>query len=269
MEDQIFQLSYALDTFYFLICGALVMWMAAGFSMLEAGLVRSKNTAEILTKNIALYAVACTMYMVCGYAIMYPELGSSLLAGITGDGVAGGDSADPAAGDAAADAASADAEGQDPDPAEKFAELEDRYLRLAAEFENFKRRSLKERHDLLSFGTENLIKELLATVDNLERAVGHAQQQEEEPEKENILEGIELTFRSLMQSLKKHGVDMVEAEGAVFDPKVHEAMRQVSSDEHEAGTVVEVFQRGYQLRGRLLRPALVSVAGPGSGKSDE
>jgi Amt family ammonium transporter len=89
MEDQIFQLSYALDTFYFLICGALVMWMAAGFSMLEAGLVRSKNTTEILTKNIALYAIACTMYMVCGYAIMYPELGSSLLAGITGDGVTG------------------------------------------------------------------------------------------------------------------------------------------------------------------------------------
>jgi len=89
MEDQIFQLSYALDTFYFLICGALVMWMAAGFSMLEAGLVRSKNTAEILTKNIALYAIACTMYMICGYAIMYPELGSSLLVGITGDGVTG------------------------------------------------------------------------------------------------------------------------------------------------------------------------------------
>jgi Amt family ammonium transporter len=89
MEDQIFQLSYALDTFYFLICGALVMWMAAGFSMLEAGLVRSKNTTEILTKNIALYAIACTMYMICGYAIMYPELGSSLLVGITGDGVTG------------------------------------------------------------------------------------------------------------------------------------------------------------------------------------
>ncbi len=89
MEDQIFQLGYALDTFYFLICGALVMWMAAGFSMLEAGLVRSKNTAEILTKNVALYAIACTMYMICGYAIMYPELGSSLLVGITGDGVIG------------------------------------------------------------------------------------------------------------------------------------------------------------------------------------
>ena len=67
----VFQLQYALDTFYFLMCGALVMWMAAGFAMLEAGLVRSKNTTEILTKNIALYAVACTMYMICGYGIMY------------------------------------------------------------------------------------------------------------------------------------------------------------------------------------------------------
>jgi len=91
MENQIFQLSYALDTFYFLVCGALVMWMAAGFAMLEAGLVRSKNTTEILTKNVALYAIACTMYMIVGYSIMYPELGSALLGGITGDGVTGAD----------------------------------------------------------------------------------------------------------------------------------------------------------------------------------
>ena len=89
MENNIFELQYALDTFYFLVCGALVMWMAAGFAMLEAGLVRSKNTTEILLKNVALYAVACTMYMVVGYSIMYPDLGSALLSGITGDGVAG------------------------------------------------------------------------------------------------------------------------------------------------------------------------------------
>ncbi|WP_348761978.1 ammonium transporter [uncultured Salinisphaera sp.] len=82
MENQIFQLQYAIDTFYFLICGALVMWMAAGFSMLEAGLVRSKNTTEILTKNIALYSIACIMYMVCGYMIMYD--GSLFLNGIAG-----------------------------------------------------------------------------------------------------------------------------------------------------------------------------------------
>lgn len=83
----IFQLQYALDTFYFLMCGALVMWMAAGFAMLEAGLVRSKNTTEILTKNIALFAVACTMYMVCGYTIMYG--GDIFLSSITGDGATG------------------------------------------------------------------------------------------------------------------------------------------------------------------------------------
>jgi Amt family ammonium transporter len=71
MENNIFELQYAIDTFYFLVCGALVMWMAAGFSMLEAGLVRSKNTTEILTKNVALFAVASTMYMICGYQFMY------------------------------------------------------------------------------------------------------------------------------------------------------------------------------------------------------
>jgi Amt family ammonium transporter len=92
MENQIFELQYALDTFYFLVCGALVMWMAAGFAMLEAGLVRSKNTTEILTKNISLYAVACTMYMVCGYSIMYGGGDLTLfLSGIVGDGVSGAD----------------------------------------------------------------------------------------------------------------------------------------------------------------------------------
>ncbi|MFC4700985.1 ammonium transporter [Glaciecola siphonariae] len=82
-----FELGYALDTFYFLICGAFVMWMAAGFAMLEAGLVRAKNTTEILTKNIALYSIACIMYMICGYAIMYG--GDYLLTGINGDGATG------------------------------------------------------------------------------------------------------------------------------------------------------------------------------------
>ncbi|MCS4505261.1 ammonium transporter [Arhodomonas aquaeolei] len=82
VENQIFELQYAIDTFYFLVCGALVMWMAAGFAMLESGLVRAKNTAEILTKNMALYAVACIMYLICGYAIMYG--GDIFLSGIAG-----------------------------------------------------------------------------------------------------------------------------------------------------------------------------------------
>ncbi|PKG82532.1 ammonium transporter [Colwellia sp. 75C3] len=89
MEQNIFQLQYALDTFYFLICGALVMWMAAGFSMLEAGLVRAKNTTEILTKNVALYAIACIMYLIVGYDIMYG--GGIFLNGIALDGASDAD----------------------------------------------------------------------------------------------------------------------------------------------------------------------------------
>lgn len=80
MQEQIFHLQFAMDTFYFLVCGALVMWMAAGFAMLEGGLVRSKNTTEILTKNFALYAIACLMYLVCGYQFMYG--GGFFLSGI-------------------------------------------------------------------------------------------------------------------------------------------------------------------------------------------
>ncbi len=89
MENNVFELQYALDTFYFLVCGALVMWMAAGFSMLEAGLVRSKNTTEILTKNIILFAIACLAYLVVGYDVMYD--GGIFLADIALDGAANAD----------------------------------------------------------------------------------------------------------------------------------------------------------------------------------
>jgi len=82
VENNIFELQYAMDTFYFLICGALVMWMAAGFAMLEAGLVRAKNTTEILTKNVALFAIASTMYLICGYEFMYD--GGFFLSGTAG-----------------------------------------------------------------------------------------------------------------------------------------------------------------------------------------
>jgi len=101
--EQLAEISYALDTFYFLVSGALVMWMAAGFAMLEAGLVRGKNTAEILTKNIALYSVACVMFMLVGYNLMYPGTPmSSFIPGLdfflgsdhdTGSVIAGGDDA--------------------------------------------------------------------------------------------------------------------------------------------------------------------------------
>jgi len=100
--DALAEVTYALDTFYFLVSGALVMWMAAGFAMLESGLVRAKHTAEILTKNILLYAIACTMYLLCGYQIMYGGSASSVIPGFgfligadnaTADVVAGGEDA--------------------------------------------------------------------------------------------------------------------------------------------------------------------------------
>ena len=172
------------------------------------------------------------------------------------------EAASPDAEDPAGDEASEDAAASDGD----LEAAQDKYLRLAAEFENFKRRSLKERQDLHNFANEGLIKELLATVDNLERAVGHGRQ--EEGDAKSLLEGVELTFRSLMQALEKSGLASVSAEGEPFDPQVHEAIRQVES-EQPAGTVVEVFQKGYLLKDRLLRAALVSVSsGPGE-KAEE
>ena len=95
METQLIELAYALDTLYFLVMGAFVMWMAAGFTMLEAGLVRAKNTAEILTKNISLYSLSCIMYMVVGYNLMYPGGGSGC-GGAGRGGQAGGSDHDPA-----------------------------------------------------------------------------------------------------------------------------------------------------------------------------
>ncbi len=151
------------------------------------------------------------------------------------------------------------AEGAGDDPAAMLEALNEKYLRLAAEFENFKRRSLKERQNLHNYANENLIKELLPVVDNLERAVGHARQ-EDGGDAKSLLEGIELTYRSLMQALDKLGVLGIEPEGEQFDPKIHEAIRHVPNEEYGSGIVTEVFQKGYLLKDRLIRAALVAVS---------
>ncbi len=156
------------------------------------------------------------------------------------------------------------AEGAGDDPAAMLEALNEKYLRLAAEFENFKRRSLKERQNLHNYANENLIKELLPVVDNLERAVGHARQ-EDGGDAKSLLEGIELTHRSLMQALDKLGILGIEPEGEQFDPKIHEAIRHAPSDEYGPGIVTAVFQKGYLLKDRLIRAALVAVS---SGSED-
>lgn len=154
------------------------------------------------------------------------------------------------------------------DPARELEEAKDRHLRLAAEFDNFRRRTLKERHELLTYSNESLIKELLPTVDNLERALEHAQNTEEGDDVEKFLEGVELTYRSLMRVLEQAGLKRVESENASFDPELHQAIRQVSAEGREPGAIVETLQRGYRLKDRLIRPALVVVAGSPQGDSE-
>ncbi len=146
------------------------------------------------------------------------------------------------------------------------AELEqtkDRLLRMAADFENFRRRTLKERQEAFQYGHQNLVKDLLPTVDNLERAIDHAREAGEGGESKGLLQGVELVLRELRQTLEKHGLSQIEADGKPFDPAVHEAMTQAVDGSVPANTVVGVFQQGYQLRDRLLRPARVAVSTPG------
>jgi len=141
------------------------------------------------------------------------------------------------------------------------AALEDRLLRLQADFDNLRRRTLKEKEEAFRYGHENLVKDLLPTVDNLERAVDHARQNEGGGV-EGLLQGVELVLRELRGVFARHGVEEIEAEGKTFDPSVHEAMAQAPDDSVPANTVVQVFQRGYQLRDHLIRPARVIVSRP-------
>jgi molecular chaperone GrpE len=143
----------------------------------------------------------------------------------------------------------------------ELAESRDKYLRLAADFENTRRRAIKDREEASLYGHQNLVKELLPSVDNLERAIEHAKQGGE-ANQGGLLEGVELVLREVVSALGRHGVAPIEAEGQPFDPAQHEAMAQVEDGSVPANTVVQVFQRGYQLRGRLLRPARVVVSKP-------
>ena len=146
------------------------------------------------------------------------------------------------------------------DPAE-VAALQDRLLRLQADFENFRKRTLKDRQEALRYGHENVVKDLLPTVDNLERAIEHARGSDG-GDLEGLLQGVELVLRELIGVLGRHGVEEIAAEGKVFDPAVHEAMAQQPSESASPNTVINVFQKGYRLRDRMLRAARVVVAAP-------
>jgi molecular chaperone GrpE len=135
----------------------------------------------------------------------------------------------------------------------------DRFLRQAAELDNFKKRAARERDDSIRFGNETLIREFLPVIDNLERAIAHAK---DGGNGKPLIEGVEMVLKGLFDVLSKHGVMQVSAVGEPFDPHRHEAMAQVESENHEPNTVVEEHHKGYVLHDRLLRPALVTVSKP-------
>lgn len=132
----------------------------------------------------------------------------------------------------------------------------DRFLRERADLENFRKRTSREKEELLNYGTKSLIEEILPVVDNLERALAHAS----EDGLSAVVEGIRMTHSMLVAALKKFGVTPLEAAGAAFDPAFHQAMTQIPTDQHEPNTVIDEFQKGYLLKERLLRPAMVSVS---------
>jgi len=132
----------------------------------------------------------------------------------------------------------------------------DKYLRERADLENYRKRVQKEKEEILKYGNEAFILELLPSVDNLERALSHA-----DAGPSAVIDGVRLTLSMLVSSLKKHGVTPLEtAPGTPFDPALHQAMSQVVSTDQEPNTVVAEFQKGYLLNDRLIRPAMVSVA---------
>lgn len=145
----------------------------------------------------------------------------------------------------------------------------DQQLRLQADYENHRKRTLKERQDAHAYGHEGLVRDLLGTVDNLDRAL-EAANQSETANLQSMLQGVELVRRELLGVLSTHAVTLIEAEGQLFDPNLHEAMAQKADDSVPPGTVVEVLQAGYQLRDRLLRPSRVVVSRkPEEGSTEE
>ncbi|MEW6377788.1 MAG: nucleotide exchange factor GrpE [Thermodesulfobacteriota bacterium] len=138
-------------------------------------------------------------------------------------------------------------------------EIHDHLLRLAADFDNYKKRAGREKEEWTKFANEDLIKAVLPFIDNLERAINHA---EKVVDTGVMIEGVRLTIQQLLQTLNKFGLSPIESLGKPFDPALHEAMLVVETDQHEPNQVVEEFQKGYLLSDRLLRPATVSVSKP-------
>jgi molecular chaperone GrpE len=135
-------------------------------------------------------------------------------------------------------------------------ETNEKYLRLYAEFENYKKRVNKDKEELIKYGNENLLYDLLPVIDNLEMALQHASNDVSS----GLVQGVELTLKELRKALAKFGLTPIEALDKPFDPLVHHAMTQVERDDVAEKTVVEEYRKGYRLRDKVLRPSLVAVS---------
>lgn len=146
--------------------------------------------------------------------------------------------------------------------AREAAELKDLAQRKQAEFENYRRRTERERSDIVRHAASDLVLEILPVFDNLGRAVEAAQAAESTGQGswDQLREGVGIIYKQFKDILERNGLEEIECEGKPFDPHVHEAVSRVETDEHPDGTIVEVFQKGYRMKDRLLRPAMVSVA---------
>ena len=133
-------------------------------------------------------------------------------------------------------------------------ELQDKNLRLQAEFDNYRRRTLKERDELISRATEEVVCKLLPIIDSFERGILSS-----DNDTEAIAKGFELIHRQFAEFLNKSGIEEIPACGCDFDPSLHNAVMRVDSAEHDDNTVVEAMQKGYTLRGRVIRPSMVKV----------
>ncbi len=139
---------------------------------------------------------------------------------------------------------------------EELESLQDRYMRLAAEFDNYKKRLEREKEEFLRFANESLIKELLPVIDNLERALSHS----EDSDVESLVKGIEMTLKDFLRCLNRYGVSPIECIDKPFDPNLHQAIVQKEALDKEPNTVVEEMQKGYLMNDRLLRPSMVAVS---------
>ncbi len=167
--------------------------------------------------------------------------------------------------------AEASGEVEAPDPlAEALRELEqykDRWLRLVAEFDNYKKRRSREFDALVQSASENLIRELLPVLDSVARALDHRADGEEDSE--GFKQGVTMIMEQFPKALQRRGLSEIEAVGQPFDPNFHEALMQMSSDEHAEGLVMAVVERGYRLGDKVIRPARVVVSGGSAGEEPE